>query len=796
MTFHDESPANDSNELPSAIVSPSSTSSYFILSTTSNGCSDEIAIEVSVNSVPETIINPSDTTRLCKNGSEVFTSNYLGGGIPPFFYHWSNGSNNQIIAVSANEIDSVETVWLEVTDSIGCTYRDSVFVETVESVTSAQISTSAVSNCGGNDGLIFITPLDGIPPFEISWNGPLNGTASNITGTFDIENLEQGAYSILINDSDPFDLGCQINIPIVIVNGPSATVDTNIVVSNVSCISSNDGGIDISVNGNNPTFLWSNGAMTEDISNVGAGFYSVTITDGICNNVITDIEVEAPDTFSYNYTTVDVSCYGFSDGSISIDVNGGTPPYTIGWDDGANGVLNENLTAGDYSFSLTDSNGCTFNSNTILVSQPSIIEIEIIETTDVSCFGGNDGSINISVSGGTGPYQFLWSNGATSPDINLLTQGNYQLTVTDENSCLALTPMIEISEPTSLLANLLNTIPPSCNGLSDGEIDIDIIGGTAPYQFIWSNNLQTEDIQNLTEGVYSVTISDFNNCETVLENIELVAPAVMNINLESTQDAFCEGISNGSIDISIQGGTQPYTFLWNNGPETEDIENLPAGEYQLVVSDFNNCTTESGIFIIENSIFVEAILDQENDINCFDDENGSVYLSTIGGQFPYAYNWNSGHQTEDIENLSPGSYFATIEDVNGCISHTDTFEITQPEPLLVEVISTESPNCNGFENGSIDVLVTGGTGSYIYSWNNGVTIEDLSNIPAGVYQLTVQDENDCVASSDVVFLTEPELIEIDVLNIVNVGCSGIEEGEIQIDVFGGEAPYEYVLEYW
>ncbi|MEZ7497116.1 T9SS type A sorting domain-containing protein, partial [Leeuwenhoekiella aequorea] len=340
----------------------------------------------------------------------------------------------------------------------------------------------------------------------------------------------------------------QVNEPTILSASGVATA--------VSCNGGSDASIDLAVVGGTAsyTYLWSNGATTEDLSGLTAGTYDVTVTDANGCTATASIQVNEPTILSASGVATAVSCNGGSDASIDLAVVGGTASYTYLWSNGATTEDLSGLTAGTYDVTVTDANGCTATAS-IQVNEPTILSASGVATA-VSCNGGSDASIDLAVVGGTASYTYLWSNGATTEDLSGLTAGTYDVTVTDANGCTA-TASIQVNEPTILTASGVATAV-SCNGGSDASIDLAVVGGTKPYTYAWNNGATTEDLSGLTAGTYDVTVTDANGCTAtasfVIEIIDSSSPLALtrdiSVNLDANGAALITAgdIDNGSYD--------------------------------------------------------------------------------------------------------------------------------------------------------------------------------------------------------------------------------------------------------
>jgi hypothetical protein len=267
-----------------------------------------------------------------------------------------------------------------------------------------------------------------------------------------------------------------------------------------------------------------------------------------------------------------VGCFGDSTGSLTVGATGGAGGYTYDWSTGDTVSTLNNLIAGNYEVTITDSVGCT-DTLFIVMDQPDLLQINIADSFNISCFGGANGSIDITITGGTLPYSFLWSNGITSEDNVNLLPGTYSVTVTDGNGCTA-TRAVTLEEPDSL--DISGTVTnASCNFTPDGGIDVTITGGTPPYNYLWSNFANTQDLTNVTFGTYTVLVTDANGC-TISESFIVNENSTLNV-VGTISDVSCNGLTDGAIDLTVSGGSFPYLFKWSTGPTIEDVSNLAPG---------------------------------------------------------------------------------------------------------------------------------------------------------------------------------------------------------------------------
>jgi uncharacterized protein (DUF2141 family) len=297
------------------------------------------------------------------------------------------------------------------------------------------------------------------------------------------------------------------------------------------------------------------------------------------------------------------------------------------------------------------------------------------------CFGNATGSIDLSVSGGTSPYTYSWSNGAVSQDISSLVAGTYSVTITDSKGCTAILS-ITITQPAAPLSSSMVETNIDCYGNSTGAVNLSVSGGTLPYTYNWSNASLNEDISGLLPGQYIVTITDNNGC-TLKDTANLTQPlAPLSISL-TKDDADCFGAADGSIDATLTGGTTPYSYSWSNGESTEDIQNLIAGTYIVQVTDFNGCQVSADTIISQPQPIV--LTSTQVDVLCYGAATGSINLLVTGGIAPYQYSWSNGATSEDVSNLVSGTYSVTATDANNC-STSYSVTITQPsQPLTLSI---------------------------------------------------------------------------------------------------------------
>ena len=792
ISYHDAQPTNASNQLSSSLVQPNTTSTYFLRAATVNGCYSELAIDIIVNNTPTALIAAANNLLdICANDLTTITGSEGGTGTGQITYRWEDGATAAQRIIFPSNPTGPQTYTLQVTDANDCMDESNIVINTLPSITRVAITeVSDVDFCDGDNGFITLSPENGQAPFTFEWDGPKSGMEVSSNASFTMTGLTQGSYKVTISDSAG--AGCDIFIPVIIINGPGVVVDPIIDIVPVTCHGGSNGSIDISVSGGTPTYLWSNGATSPDLQNIAAGNYSVTISESDCQTVLRDLQVPTPSaldaTLAANHS---VTCFGGSDGAIDVNITGGVGPYIYEW---SNGMETEDinlLPEGEYQLTVTDKNNCTLLSQSITISQPTLLQIALDSVSKISCYNGADGKIDLSVSGGTTPYFFEWSNGLLTEDIQKLRSGIYEATVTDANDCSLNLTGIKVPDPNPLVVTVDALGLPTCNQILDGNIKVSTSGGTAPYTYAWNNGMLTEDLSGLPEGKYQLTVTDAKGCDFVTKMLEITAPEVLFFGLVFVHEESCMGVTDGAISVQILGGTPPYTYEWSNGQKIEDLTNLPAGDYQLTVSDMNGCSRVSPMLEVAALEPLAATVDLQEHVSCAGADDGSIYLSLFTNGMSYQYEWNNGAVTQDLQNIPPGKYSAKITANDGCTFFTPEITIEEPEPLELEVVSVESPTCNGVFDGSIDVSVTGGTTPYFYSWNNGTNEEDISGVQAGTYLLSVLDKNGCPVTTNTIEVNEPDALQMDILQIADVGCID-SIGNVSVEITGGTEPYNYI----
>ncbi len=515
------------------------------------------------------------------------------------------------------------------------------------------------------------------------------------------------------------------------------------VATNVNCNGGSNGAVDLTVTGGTApyTFVWSNTATTEDLSDLTAGTYDVTVTDANGCTATESVEVTEPAALSASGVATNVSCNGGSNGKVDLTVTGGTAPYTFVWSNTATTEDMIGLSAGTYDVTVTDANGCTATES-VEVTEPAALSASGV-ATNVSCNGGSNGKVDLTVTGGTAPYTFVWSNTATTEDMIGLSAGTYDVTVTDANGCTA-TESVEVTEPAALSASGVATNV-SCNGGSNGKVDLTVTGGTAPYTFVWSNTATTEDLSGLSSGTYDVTVTDDNGCTTT-ESVTVTEPAILVASGVAT-NVSCNAGSNGAINLTVTGGTAPYTFVWSNAATTEDLTDLTAGTYDVTVTDANGCTATESVEVTEPTVLVASGVVDAN-VSCNGETDGGATASATGGTAPYTYLWSNAATTASITGVAAGTYNVTITDANGC-TDAASVTITEPAALSANITLDNNLTCSDDNNGGATVEVNGGTAPYTYEWDNQATTASVTNLTLGNHSVTITDNNGCTSTQTI-----------------------------------------------
>jgi subtilisin-like proprotein convertase family protein len=779
ISYYSAYPFEPINQFVTSIQAIESTQ-VFIKSITAKGCADTLSVPIVVLPSPVIAIQGPDT--VCRGSSFLLKTLHLSGGKLPLSYQWSTGSDKQNISVPGSQTSGiVRTFSVSVRDSLGCYSNDTTEVSIIDNIAGVQTSVTPVTTCNGEDGTIAIMPLSGVSPFTYRWN---NGNISVQNGLLQLNNLKQGNYSFTITDSSP--LACPYIVPIVQVNGPAANISIKD-VRNVSCINGNDGCITLEVTGNNPIILWNNGATTSQICNLTAGAYSVTITDGSCVNTL-NIQVQQPLAFSSAVQIKNVSCNGNTDAYINLQTFGGSLPHSYRWNNGSQSQSLSNIRAGNYTVTVMDINGCSNIIGPIAISEPAALIDRVTEWIPVSCHGLFDGKIGISPSGGVQPYSYLWSNGANGNLLSNLAAGNYQVTVTDLNQCKIIRNYV-LPQPDVLRVNKDTVSNPVCQGIHDGFISITPTGGNGGYRTQWSNGSNTEDIQNLPPGKYSVKVTDRNGCLANSDTINLIGPEYLVVEFDKINPT-CVGVDNGYLRVNVKsGGEPPYKFFWSTDFSGTTLTDLPAADYSVTISDNKGCKLDTSITLVAaQPIGVKLNLLSPS---CFGTSTGQITLAISGGKIPYDVRWSTGQQGTSIAGLPAANYSATITDAVGCRQVTGLIGLTQPSKLQALAEEIESLVCFGSPEGSINIRTVGGTPPYKYFWSNKANTEDINGLKEGVYALTITDATNCVATTGPYNIVSPSPLIATVEVKEYKPCEAISYDKLCVKVSGGIVPYSY-----
>lgn len=740
---------------------------YSCTITDATGCS--IVESFTITEPTALSVTPSQTNVSCNGGNNGTATVALSGGTGAYTYSWSpsGGTSNTASGLSPGNYTCL------ITDANGCSVSQNFTISEPLALSSTQTQTN-VSCFGGNNGTATVTASGGTPNYTYSWS-PSGGNSATAS------NLSQGNYSCMITDQN----GCQITTNFVISEPSELTATQS--QTDVTCDGGNDGTATVAPAGGTGTYTYSwsaSSSTSQTATGLSQGVITCTISDANGCSITKSFTLNANPPINIIPSQINVSCNGGNDGTATVTASGGTGTLTYSWSPiNATTSSVSGLSQGNYTCTVSDALGCSIVQN-FNITEPGAINISF-NTTGSTC-AASDGSATAVTTGGTGSYTYSWSTGGTGVTENNLAAGIYSLTVTDANGCTAISNVTINSNGPAILPQATQ-VDVSCNGGNNGIAIVNPAGGSAPYTFSWSTStLNNDSLTGLTAGTYNVTISDANGCSashsfTITEPVALTAT-------HTQTDITCNGANNGSAVVTAGGGTGTYTYSWSPGPNTTNTgSGLGAGTHVVTVTDANGCTVTSTIQIAEPQQLTAVQL--QADVSCSGGNNGSATVQVSGGTGSYTYSWTgSADIGATADTLVAGTYICTITDANNC-SISETFNITEPAALALSMSSTDA-GCT-VNNGTATASVTGGTGSYTYSWSpTGGNLATASMLAGGTYICTITDQNGCTIIDSVVVNTMVSNVVVTATSS-NLTCNASNDGSVSATVSGGTPSYTY-----
>jgi gliding motility-associated-like protein len=848
---------SNSSTSPSINVSPASTTTYTVTVTSAEGCTASASRQVTVNPLP-TVAATVDCGLGVGQGVINVTSptgaNYqysLNGGSfqsSPSFGNLANGSYTVVATNTTTTCSSPESI---VVVDCGCANPPTVTLAT----TSGEIcGISSPFTLGGN------TFGGSATAVTLSHNGGGNlnitsATSSPFSFTYTPAASDLGnTVTIIVTTNNPIGLPCTVEqktLSLNVLTLPTVVVGYNPPVCETgTLILSETGGAAINWSWNGPNGFIST-SQNPQINNATAaanGTYSVTVTDGnTCTNTGSVLVSISPNPVA-SATFAPIACNGGTT-VVTVSASGGTGSYV--------GTGSYTVSAGPYSYTVTDSNGCS-STTSVNIADPTVLTSSINAQTNQIC--STPGSATVLGSGGTPSYTYQWSSGAggvSGGTASILPAGTYYVTVRDANSCSTVQTVTIIDEGAISATATVNSNV-SCNGGNNGSINVSITTGTPPFNINWGSgsaitSSSTYQITGLVAGPYTITISDANSCEivrnaTITEPLLLQAsssaaaiscygdtttvivsasggmgpytgtgsftvnagtyyytvtdanacsattqitvnqPNMLEVTASTNKHVSCNGFTDGQATASATGGTPSYTYNWNdpNSSSGSTVTQLPAGTWTVLVTDSNGCTATNSVTVTEPLVLSVDI--NVNDVLCFGGSTGSLIATVTGGSNPYYYLWSSGGQTSSIiTNLSAGVYTLTVTDARDCQIIASAV-VNQPQEL--EVFLTSNPATCGSTGGSVLASVVGGSPDYQYMWSVSGSQNNIQNLSPGTYSLTVKDLNMCTKTQSIDVGTVGSInAEINVLS--DISCYGKQDGAIQATSSNGKTPLSF-----
>lgn len=620
-------------------------------------------------------------------------------------------------------------------------FLDAISVNLLSSINLSFTSTPT-SCSGSNNGTAQVSVSNGAMPYTYTWS-PGNQHTGSITG------LAAGIYTVNVSESN----GCSKSGTVQVL--PGSVLSTTMISQSETCLGANNGSASVQVPGNSSayTYTWIPGsAHTQSVSSLSPGIYTVQVSavGGGCNSTNT-VMVNQGVSLSTSVTSQSISCFGANDGTASVTVS--TPGvYTYTWSPGnASTASVSGLSAGNYTVQTSSSTGC-LGTNTVAILQGPQMSFSL-SSQGTTCFGVNDGMAQISINGGgVAPYTYTWMPvGGNLSSATALTAGVYTVISKGSNNCIV-SPTVLINQGPSMTTTI-SSQPISCLGANDGAAQVSVNGVPGPYTYTWlPTGANTATIVNLSAGTYTLQTSNIIGC-TASSTVQIMQGAPLSVAVLQ-QSISCQGANDGAAQVFVSGGTAPYSYTWIPAAlNTASISGLSPGNYTVQTLSANGCAGTNSFSVTEGPSIGLAIT--TTSVSCFGMSDGGATVFVNGGIAPYTYTWSPvASSISTVSGLAAGLYTVQAQSQNGCAGSID-FSIVQPLPLNSSAI-TQSVSCIGGTPGKAEVIVSGGTAPYSYTWvPSGVNSFSLSLPLAGNYACIVNDNNQCSTSVTVSIVNAP-----------------------------------------
>ena len=753
---------------------------HTILVRDANGCTFSTTFNINTANGP-TSATVVTTNASCGAANGTATITGVTGGVPAYQYSFDGGAFGLGTTTSGL---SAGTHSVTIRDVNSCTLAIT-YTELNNSGPTAAVTSSLDVLCNGaSTGSVTVTATGGTAPFTYTLTAP---TVTNTTGNF--TGLPAGSYNMTVKDN----LGCTATASVTLTQPTALTLTTTALAAN--CFGSATGTVSASGSGGvSPyTYLWPALASNTNatVSNVAAGTYSVTQTDANGCSITQGVTVTQPTSLTLTSTLTPATC-GNANGLGTVTVAGGTPAYTYNWSNGGITSVLSGASAGTYTLDVTDFKGCVLTRTVTVTNIPG--PTAITGTTTITGCGLSNGSYNVTgVTGGTAAYTYSVDGIATASLTTGLGAGTHTILVMDANFCTFNTTfnITTANGPTSATVATTNA---NCGGANGTATVTGVTGGSPAFQYSFNGGAfgAGTTVGGLAPGTHTLTVRDVNSCVltinyTVGDNPLPTASVTNSININ------CFGGSTGSFTVAALTGIAPFTYSLTAPVQSNTsgiFTGLPAGNYNVTVSDNTGCTTTTSVALTQPTPLTLTVTSLA--ASCFGSATGTVSASGSGGVSPYTYLWPAlaSNTNATVSNVAAGTYSVTQTDANGC-SITQGVTVTQPTSLTLT--STLTPATCGNANGLGTVTVAGGTPAYTYNWSNGGITSVLSGALAGTYTLDVTDFKGCILTNTFAVTNIPGPTAITGTTTL-AGC-GLFNGTYNVTgVTGGTSAYTYSVD--